>query len=34
MALFDEPLQLYLAGDLSLDEFLEIAQDEWMAKFE
>ena len=34
MALFDEPLQLYLAGDLSLDEFLEIAQEEWMAKFE
>lgn len=34
MALFDEPLQLYLAGDLSLDEFLEIAQDEWMDKFE
>ena len=34
MALFDEPLQFYLEGDLSLDEFLEIAQDEWMDKFE
>ena len=34
MALFDEPFQFYLEGDISLDEFLEIAQEEWMAKFE
>jgi multiple sugar transport system substrate-binding protein len=34
MRLFDEPFQYYLEGDINLDEFLEIAQEEWMDKFE
>lgn len=31
---FDEPFQLYLDGDLSLDEFLTTAQDAWSKNFE
>lgn len=31
---FDEQFQLYLEGDLSLDEFLANAQDAWVASFE
>ncbi len=31
---FDEQFQLYLDGDLSLDEFLANAQDAWVASFE
>jgi multiple sugar transport system substrate-binding protein len=33
MRLFDEPFQYYLEGDMTLDEFLAIAQEEWDAKF-
>ena len=29
MRQFDEPFQLYLEGEMELDEFLEIAQEEW-----
>ncbi|MCL4249776.1 MAG: sugar ABC transporter substrate-binding protein [Anaerolineae bacterium] len=31
---FEEPFQLYLDGDMTLDEFLTTAQDAWMAHFE
>jgi multiple sugar transport system substrate-binding protein len=31
---FDEPFQLYLDGDMSLDELLTTAQDAWAAHFE
>lgn len=31
---FEEPFQLYLDGDMTLDEFLTAAQDAWMAHFE
>lgn len=31
---FDEQFQLYLDGDLSLEEFLAAAQDAWVANFE
>ncbi len=31
---FEEPFQLYLEGDLTLDEFLATAQDAWMGHFE
>ncbi len=31
---FDEQLQLYLDGDLTLDEFLTRAQDSWLGDFE
>ncbi len=34
MRLYDEPFQFYLEGDISLDEFLEIAQEEWEGIFE
>ncbi len=34
MRQFDEPFQFYLEGDIDLDEFLEIAQEEWEAIFE
>ena len=34
MRQFDEPFQFYLEGDIELDEFLEIAQEEWEAIFE
>lgn len=30
---FNEPFQLYLDGDISLDEFLSIAQESWTARF-
>lgn len=31
---FDEPFQLYLDGDLTLDEFLTTAQDAWVGHFQ
>jgi len=31
---FEEPFQLYLDGDMTLDEFLTTAQDAWMGHFE
>jgi multiple sugar transport system substrate-binding protein len=34
MRQFDEPFQFYLEGDIDLEEFLEIAQEEWEAIFE
>ena len=34
MRQFDEPFQFYLEGEIELEEFLEIAQEEWEAIFE
>ncbi len=34
MRQFDEPFQFYLEGEMELEEFLEIAQEEWEAIFE
>ena len=34
MRQFDEPFQFYLEGDIGLEEFLEIAQEEWEDIFE
>ena len=31
---FDEPFQLYLDGDLTLEEFLTTAQDAWIEHFQ
>ena len=33
MRLFDEQFQLYLEGDITIDEMLTAAQEEWVAQF-